>query len=89
MTINIINDRAVDRCDIVLVHKDFPMCIKVCVSKLLRSRSIEESDARRFLTTLERRVSDYLIDNWKETTPQKEQQEQEQESNMKQEGKST
>lgn len=48
--------QAVDISDIVLVHRN--------VSKLLGNRSTSETIERRFLTTLERRLSDYLIENW-------------------------
>ena len=49
---------AVDISDIALVHRN--------VSRLLVNRSTSEttSETIRFLTTLERRLSDYLIENW-------------------------
>ncbi|MFY9873535.1 MAG: hypothetical protein WAK17_27830 [Candidatus Nitrosopolaris sp.] len=66
MTTNITSDRtsAIDVQDIISIHRD--------VSGLLRNRSIFETTERRFLTILERILSDYLVEYWMEQERQEE-----------------
>jgi hypothetical protein len=56
--------KAADIQDIISIHRD--------VSFLLRDRSIFETTERRFLTILERKTSDYLVEYWKKQERQEE-----------------